>query len=108
MCIAVYQAIRIYPRLRAYGLPMICVELQFDAKPDRLLARARHRQRLGQLHAQGDLLLAGPWSDDSGALLIFSADDDRVRQIIQDDPYYSTPGVTIAAVREWTPIVGSH
>jgi uncharacterized protein YciI len=87
---------------------MICVELQFDGNPDRLHARAQHRQRLDQLHAQGDLLLAGPWSDDSGALLIFSADGNRVRQIIQDDPYYSVPGVTVLAVREWTPIAGDR
>lgn len=87
---------------------MICVELRFDGNPDRLQARAWHRQRLDVLHKQGDLLLAGPWSDDSGALLIFSADGNRVRQIIQDDPYYSTPGVTVLAVREWTPIVGDR
>lgn len=94
--------------MHAYVLPMICVELQFDGNPDRLHARARHRQRLDELHAQGDLLLAGPWPDDSGALLIFSADGNRVRQIIQDDPYYSTPGVTVLAVREWTPVAGDR
>jgi len=70
--------------------------------------RAKHRQCLDELHAQGDLLLAGPWSDDSGALLIFSADGNRVQQIIQDDPYYSTPGVTVLAVREWMPIAGDR
>jgi uncharacterized protein len=85
---------------------MICVELQFDDNPGRLQARAQHRQRLDELHAQGDLLLAGPWADDSGALLIFPADSNRVRQIIQDDPYYTTPGVTVLSVREWTPIAG--
>jgi uncharacterized protein len=104
----VYQVIQTCSGVRAYALPMICVELQFDGNPDRLHARARHRQRLDELHARGDLLLAGPWSDDSGALLVFSADEDRVRQIIRDDPYYSTPGVTVLAVREWTPIAGGR
>lgn len=87
---------------------MMCVQLQFDDNPDRLHARARHRRHLDELHARGDLLLAGPWSDDSGALLIFSVDGDRVRQIIQDDPYYTTPGVTVLAVREWTPVSGNR
>ena len=86
---------------------MICVELQFDGSPERLRARAKHRQRLDELHAGGELLLAGPWTDDSGALLVFSADGDRVRQILHDDPYYSTPGVTVRSVRAWTPIAGS-
>jgi uncharacterized protein len=87
---------------------MVCVELQFDDNAARLAARAQHRQRLAQLHAQGDLLLAGPWADDSGALLIFTADGTRVRQIIQDDPYYTTPGVTVLGIRDWTPIAGQH
>jgi uncharacterized protein len=87
---------------------MICVELQFDGNAARLAARAQHRKRLDQLHAQGDLLLAGPWADDSGALLIFRADGNRVRQIIQDDPYYTAPGVTVLSIRQWTHIAGKH
>lgn len=90
-----------------YAAAMICVELQFDGSPERLRARAMHRQRLGALHAAGELLLAGPWPDDSGALLVFSADGDRVRQILREDPYYSAPGVTVRSVRAWTPIVGT-
>lgn len=73
---------------------MMCVELQFDDDTARLEARPQHRKRLAQLHSEGDLVLAGPWADDSGALLIFSTDDKRVREIMQDDPYYTTPGVT--------------
>jgi uncharacterized protein YciI len=85
---------------------MMCVELQFDGNPARLAARPQHRQRLEQLHSQGELVLAGPWADDSGALLVFSTDESRVRQILQDDPYYTTPGVTVLPVREWAPVVG--
>jgi uncharacterized protein len=86
---------------------MICIELRFDDNPARLAARPQHRRRLDELHAQGDLLLAGPWADDSGALLIFNADIARVRDVIQDDPYYTTPGVTVLGIRDWTPIAGS-
>jgi uncharacterized protein len=89
-------------------LAMMCLELQFDADDSeaRLAARPQHRQRLEQLKADGDLVLAGPWADDSGALLIFRADEARVRQIVEDDPYYTTPGVTVLGVRAWQPIVG--
>jgi uncharacterized protein len=87
---------------------MICVELRFDENPVRLAARPQHRRRLDELHAQGDLLLAGPWADDSGALLIFSADIARVRQILRDDPYYTTPGVTVLSLRGWIPIAGQR
>jgi hypothetical protein len=51
-------------------------------------------------------VLAGPWHDDTGALLVFRTDGDGVREIMESDPYYRTPGVTVASVREWRPVVG--
>jgi len=54
--------------------------------------------------------MAGPWHDDSGALLVFradGADSAEIDEILASDPYYTTPGVTIDALRQWSPIVGS-
>ncbi|HEV2781788.1 MAG TPA: YciI family protein [Actinophytocola sp.] len=84
---------------------MIVLELAFTDAPERLAARPAHRQRLAELHADGRLVMAGPWSDDSGALLIFRTDRAGLDEIMATDPYYSTPGVTIAALREWQPII---
>ncbi|MCP4960905.1 MAG: hypothetical protein GY925_16770 [Actinomycetia bacterium] len=85
---------------------MIALELSFTSTQERLSARPEHRKILEQLHTDGTLIGAGPWADDSGALLIFDADREAVDRIIADDPYYRTQGVTIASVRDWTPIVG--
>jgi uncharacterized protein len=60
-------------------------------------SRPAHRERLAALHAAGRLVLAGPWADDSGALLVFR--DDPADELA-DDPYYATPGVTVRGVRE--------
>jgi uncharacterized protein YciI len=84
---------------------MICVELAFTDDPRRLRARAAHRQRLAELRRRGLLFAAGPWSDDSGALLIFQADEPGARAELDADPYYTTPGVTVASVRAWTLVV---
>ncbi len=86
---------------------MIVVELAFEATPDRMSARPAHRALLETLHAEGSLQAAGPWEDDSGALLVFTSDRQEVERLLASDPYYSTPGVAIVAVREWTPIVGA-
>ncbi|GID11080.1 YciI family protein [Actinocatenispora rupis] len=86
---------------------MVVVELSFTAEPERLAARPAHRALLADLHARGLLAAAGPYSDDSGALLLFTADGPEVAEIIAADPYYRTPGVTVTAVREWNPVVGS-
>lgn len=86
---------------------MFVLELAFDDDPRRLAARPAHRQRLTRLHADGLLVMAGPWGDDSGALLLFRTDRDGVEEVVNSDPYYSTPGVRVVALREWQPIVGA-
>jgi uncharacterized protein YciI len=85
---------------------MHVLELAFDDDERRLAARSAHRERLARLHAEGRLLIAGPWEDDSGALLVFRADEDGMREILAADPYYATPGVTVVSCRHWRPIVG--
>lgn len=87
---------------------MICVELAFSDDPGRLEARPAHRQLLNEWHERGDLLLAGPWADDSGALLLFRLDRAGVERALAEDPYIATPGVTVVAVRDWRPVVGAQ
>lgn len=85
---------------------MICVELAFTEDPARLELRPQHRERLRALHEKGDLRLAGPWDDESGALLVFDCQRSTVDQVLADDPYYAAPGVSVASVRTWNPVVG--
>jgi len=85
---------------------MYVLELEFGDDQRRLLARPAHRERLLALRASGQLVMAGPWSDDSGALLVFNTDRESLQRILSEDPYYySTPGVHIKFLREWKPIV---
>ncbi|MEW2385937.1 YciI family protein [Micromonospora sp. NPDC047707] len=86
---------------------MVVLELTFTDDERRLAARPAHRERLAQLHAAGHLTAAGPWLDDSGALLVFRGDEAAVREIMATDPYYTTPGVTVASLRPWRPVVGA-
>lgn len=85
---------------------MYALELTFDGDDEqRLAARPAHRRRLAELHRDGRLLMAGPWADDSGALLVFDTDEDGIREIMAADPYYTMPGVTVAALRDWRPVL---
>lgn len=86
---------------------MICVELAFTDDPVRLELRPQHRDRLCALHDAGDLVLAGPWEDESGALLVFDCTRAELDRALEEDPYYSAPGVTVASVRVWDPVVGA-
>ena len=83
---------------------MQVVELAFDGDPRRLDARPAHREQLVELHERGTLVMAGPWPDESGALLVFDADEAGVEEILAADPYYRAPGVAVVSVRSWAPL----
>jgi uncharacterized protein YciI len=84
---------------------MYAVQLRFSDDPARLDGRPAHRERLAAHQTAGRLLAAGPFSDESGALLVFLvADREAVDEIIAGDPYYTGPGVTVASVQEWNPV----
>jgi hypothetical protein len=83
---------------------MYAVLLTFTDDPSRLEFRPSHRERLAAHAEQGRLLAAGPWSDDTGALLVFLVDDrDQLDAVLAADPYYSAPGVGVT-VHEWNPV----
>jgi uncharacterized protein YciI len=84
---------------------MYAVQLAFSDDPARLEHRPAHRERLAALLAEGKVLAAGPWTDESGALLVFLVDErDEVDAIIAADDYYRAPGVTVAGVHEWNTV----
>jgi len=85
---------------------MLTVELTFTASSERFAGRPAHRALLARLHEERVLVAAGPWANDTGALLIFDVERAELDRILAADPYYRTPGVTVLHVREWTPVVG--
>lgn len=85
---------------------MWIVELDFSDEPDRLAARPAHRQLLTALHAEGIVRMAGPITDDSGALIVFDVPDrSTLDRLLAEDEYFRIPGVRVAAVREWLPFL---
>jgi uncharacterized protein len=85
---------------------MFLLELAFDGNPERLDHRPAHRELLAGLKQQGKVALAGPYADESGALLVFDvATEAEFEELVAADPYYRAPGVTIAAKRKWNLVV---
>jgi len=73
----------------------------------RLEVRPRHRVFLEQLRTQGRLVAAGPWSDDSGALIILEAEDAaEVERLLEADPYVRERVGGERLLREWVPFIG--
>ena len=85
---------------------MYAIELAFGDDPRRLEARPAHRVRLAQLHAEGRLVMSGPWEDNSGALLVLDTDRDGVDEVMAADEYFRAPGVTVVSIRQWNVLFG--
>jgi uncharacterized protein YciI len=84
---------------------MYALELAFSDDPARLEGRPAHRERLSELRDAGRLLAAGPFADESGALLLFRVDSQaEAQKIVAADPYYSGPGVSVVSLKEWLPV----
>ena len=86
-------------------MTMYALELSFSDDPARLEGRPAHRERLAALRDEGKLLAAGPYADESGALLLYRVDTRaEAEAIVADDPYYSGPGVSVVSLKEWLPV----
>jgi uncharacterized protein len=82
------------------------VQLSFKDNTRRLEVRPVHREYLRGLLDQGRLVTAGPFADDTGALLVYeAADEAEVRDILAADPYTAADVYEIEQLREWTPIL---
>ena len=86
---------------------MWIVELTFSGAPERLAARAAHRDSLAESHGEGVVRMAGPLADDSGAVLVVDLPDrPALDRFLAADPYFTTAGVTVDRIRDWRPFLG--
>ena len=70
--------------------------------------RPTHRQYLTALLNEGKLLSAGPFTDDSGALIVYEADTlEQAEQYLKADPF-CTAGVFLKwTLRPWRVVFGN-
>ena len=88
-------------------MALYVVQLRFDlAESDRRMAvRPAHREYLTELKTAGKLVAAGPFADQTGALLVYDvADEAELRDILAKDPYTPANVAEIATLAEWEPL----
>lgn len=61
---------------------------------------AAHRARWGEFHAKGTLLLIGPFSDQSGAMGVFTTRE-AAEEFAAGDPFVLNGVVQSWQIREW-------
>jgi uncharacterized protein YciI len=68
----------------------------------RLQTRPVHREYLRGLLDVGKLAISGPWADDTGALIIYDAEDmAEAERILDGDPYRRAGVIANATLKEW-------
>jgi uncharacterized protein YciI len=79
-----------------------------DYTPDKakiLELRPLHRQYLMSLFERGQLASFGPFTDDSGALIIYeAATRDEAEKLIQGDPFHKNGIFIQYQLRPWNPV----
>jgi uncharacterized protein YciI len=71
--------------------------------------RPVHRQYLTGLRAAGQLAISGPFTDDSGALIVYEAGSkEEAEKLLQNDPF-NTNGIFVRyQLRPWNPIFANR
>jgi uncharacterized protein YciI len=71
--------------------------------------RPVHRQYLASLRANGQLAASGPFTDDSGALIIYeAATRDEAEKLLKGDPFNQNGIFQKYQLRPWNPVVANR
>jgi uncharacterized protein YciI len=93
---------------------MFAVEYSYDPAKNsaRDVHRAEHRAWLGALVEAGTVVSSGPYTDGSGALLLFAGtsapDADALREMLRQDPFARAGLIEAVRISEWQPVLGAH
>ncbi|MGC4107644.1 MAG: YciI family protein [Thermomicrobiales bacterium] len=80
----------------------------FSSAEARIAHRAEHRVYLKQLVDAGSLLMAGPFADERGGVMILEAEDEaEVLRLLADDPFTINGVFATTEVRPWVLVAGS-
>jgi uncharacterized protein YciI len=70
--------------------------------------RPRHREFLNRQASAGTVAVGGPFTDETGGVTLYQAEDEAaLYKIIDQDPYYLEGAVAERTVRGFKPVIGA-
>lgn len=79
--------------------------IEYDNRDQIPAVRPKHREYLTSLKEQGKLFASGPFTDDSGALIIYEAESEaEARELIEGDPFHQAGVFAKIDLREWNKV----
>ncbi|TKV27938.1 hypothetical protein FDK12_10680 [Arthrobacter sp. NamB2] len=91
-------------------MSIFAVEYVYNPDHDDLRAEHRpaHRAWLEGLVDQGAVLASGPFTDGTGALLVFVADSEAdLNQLVSEDPFARVGAISAVKTTGWNPVIGA-
>ena len=84
-------------------MALFAANLTYVDDADRIAeVRPTHRQYLQSLLDAGKLHESGPFTDDSGALIVYIADSEAdARELLANDPFTMNGVISDATLKEW-------
>lgn len=71
--------------------------------------RPVHRQYLAALKERGQLAASGPFTDDSGALIVYEAPSpEEAEKLLQGDPFHGGGVFLRYQLRPWNPVIANR
>jgi len=71
--------------------------------------RPEHRQYLAGLREAGQLAASGPFTDDSGALIVYeAASPEEAERFLQGDPFHKHGIFGKYVLRPWNPVIANR
>lgn len=88
-------------------MPLFTAILTYgDDVERRQQVRPTHREYLRELLEQGKLVRSGPFTDDSGALIIYEAEDlSEAQTLLTNDPFALNGVIVGAEIKEWNVVM---
>jgi uncharacterized protein YciI len=71
--------------------------------------RPTHRLYLAGLKEKGQLAVSGPFTDDSGALIVYeAASKDQAESLLKGDPFHQNGIFLRWQLRPWNPVIANR
>jgi uncharacterized protein len=84
--------------------------IEYPNEPETIAAvRPKHREYLGALLAEGKLAVSGPFTDDTGALIVYAAETaEGAEALLKADPFFAAGIFSSYQMRPWGIVLGDE
>ena len=84
--------------------------IEYSRDKDKIASvRPVHRQYLATLRERGQLAASGPFTDDSGALIVYEvASAEEAEKLLRGDPFHANGIFLSYVMRPWNPVIANR